>query len=89
MNVRIDKSFEKDTKKIKDQKLLTTKIADTIEQVQACNSSDEIKNMKKLKGSHDYFRIRIGNHRIGISIEGDTIDFIRFLPRKDIYKYFP
>ena len=88
MNVRIDKSFEKDTKKIKDKKLLA-KIADTIKQVQASSESDEIKNLKKLKGSHSYFRIRIGNYRIGISIEGDTVDFIRFLPRKDIYKYFP
>ena len=32
MNVRIDKSFEKDIKKIKDKKLLA-KIANTIEQV--------------------------------------------------------
>jgi mRNA interferase RelE/StbE len=88
MNIRIDKSFEKDTKKIKDKKLLE-KIADTIEQVQASNNSDEIKNLKKLKGNHGYYRIRLGNYRIGISIEGDTVDFIRFLPRKDIYKYFP
>jgi mRNA interferase RelE/StbE len=88
MNVWIDKSFVKDTKKIKDKKLLS-KIADTIEQVQASKDSDEIKNLKKLKGSDSYFRIRIGNYRIGISIEGDTVDFIRFLPRKDIYKYFP
>ncbi|MEK6482600.1 type II toxin-antitoxin system RelE/ParE family toxin [Catalinimonas sp. 4WD22] len=88
MNVRIDKSFEKDIKKIKDKKLLT-KIADTIEQAQAAISSDAIKNIKKLKGSNSYYRIRIGNYRIGIAVEGDTIDFIRFLPRKDIYKYFP
>ena len=32
MNVRIDKSFERDTKKIKD-KVLLAKIANTIEQV--------------------------------------------------------
>ncbi len=88
MNVRIDKSFEKDIKKVKDKKLLT-KIADTIEQVQVAISSNEIKNIKKLKGSNSYYRIRIGNYRIGVVIEGDAIDFIRFLPRKDIYKYFP
>lgn len=88
MNVRIDKSFEKDIKKIKDKKLLA-KIADTIEHAQAAISGDEIKNIKKLKGSNSYYRIRIGNYRIGITIEGDVIDFIRFLPRKDIYKYFP
>jgi len=88
MNVRIDKSFEKDTKKIKDKKLLE-KIADTIAQVQACIDSVEIKNLKKLKGTDRYYRIRMGVYRIGLSIEENTVDFIRVLPRKDIYKHFP
>lgn len=88
MNVRIDKSFERDTKKIKDKNLLA-KIADTIEQVQASSSREEIKNIKKLKGLHSYYRIRIGDYRVGLSIEENQVDFIRFLPRKDIYKYFP
>lgn len=88
MNVRIDKSFEKDVKKIKDKKVLT-RIANVIEQVQTAINTDEIKNIKKLRGSNSYFRIRIGSYRIDISVEGDKVDFIRFLPRKDIYKYFP
>ncbi len=88
MNVRIDKSFEKDTKKIKDNDLLA-KIADTIEQVQACANQKEIKNIKKLKGFQSYYRIRIGDYRVGLMIEENTVDFIRFLPRKDVYKYFP
>lgn len=88
MNVRIDKSFEKDIKKIKDKDLLT-KIADTIEQVQLSTSKEEIKGNKKLKGFQSYYRVRIGDYRVGLSIEEDQVDFIRFLPRKDIYKYFP
>ena len=88
MNVRIDKSFEKDIKKIKD-KVLLVKIADTIEQVQASTNQEEIKNIKKLKGFQNYYRIRIGDYRIGLAIEETTVDFIRFLPRKDVYKYFP
>ena len=88
MNVRIDKSFEKDIKRIKD-KVLLAKIADTIEQVQASTNQEEIKNIKKLKGFQRYYRIRIGDYRIGLAIEEATVDFIRFLPRKDVYKYFP
>ena len=88
MNVRIDKSFEKDIKKIKD-KVLLAKIADTIEKVQASTNQEEIKNIKKLKGFQSYYRIRIGDYRIGLAIEETTVDFIRFLPRKDVYKYFP
>jgi mRNA interferase RelE/StbE len=49
----------------------------------------EIKDMKKLKGSGDYFRIRITDYRLGLKQNGDTLVFIRILHRKDIYRYFP
>ena len=88
MNVRIDKSFERDIKRIRDKDLLV-KIADTIEQVQGAANQKEIKNLKKLKGFQSYYRIRLGDYRIGLSIEETKVDFIRFLPRKDVYKYFP
>lgn len=88
MNVRIDKSFVKDTNKIKETKLLE-RIADIIEQVQSCDQISEIRNLKKLKGNYQFYRIRVGTYRIGLSIVEDTVDFIRILPRKDIYKYFP
>ena len=88
MNVRIDKSFERDIKRIRDKDLLA-KIADTIEQVQGAANQEEIEKIKKLKGFRSYYRIRLGDYRIGLSIEETTVDFIRFLPRKDVYKYFP
>lgn len=78
----------KDTNKIKETKLLE-RIADIIEQVQSCDQISEIRNLKKLKGNYQFYRIRVGTYRIGLSIVEDTVDFIRILPRKDIYKYFP
>ncbi|GHB57895.1 type II toxin-antitoxin system RelE family toxin [Persicitalea jodogahamensis] len=88
MKVKIDKSFEKDTKKVKDKKLLA-KVADVIEQVQSSENNRGIKNLKKLKGSHNCYRIRVGEYRIGIIIEGEMVEFIRFLPRKNVYDQFP
>ena len=43
---------------------------------------------KKLKGRKAW-RIRVGDYRIGIVLAGQTATFVRFLNRKDIYKYFP
>ena len=88
MIVRIDKSFEKDTDKIKDRTLLV-KIPDCIEGIQNADHIKTIKNIKKLKGSNNFYRLKIGEYRIGIEIENDTVELIRFLHRKDIYKYFP
>ncbi len=42
-----------------------------------------------MKGSEDYYRIRLGDYRLGLRIEEGTVSFIRCLHRKDVYKYFP
>lgn len=88
MNVKVDESFEKDTDKITEAKLLL-KISDIIEQVRKAQSFADIPNLKKLKGFKNYYRIRIGDYRAGITIENKNVVFERFLHRKDIYKYYP
>jgi mRNA interferase RelE/StbE len=88
MQVKIDKSFQKDTRKIKD-KLLLNKIAAVISEVQKTENINQIKNLKKLKGSAESYRIKLGDYRLGIIISGSSFEFIRCLNRKDIYKYFP
>jgi Cytotoxic translational repressor of toxin-antitoxin stability system len=88
MIARIDKSFDKDVCKIKD-KLFLLKIAECIEHVQTVEQLTSIKNLKKLKGAENFYRIRIGEYRLGILIEDNAVTFIRCLHRKDIYKYFP
>ena len=88
MIVKIDKIFEKDTDKIKDKRILF-KIVDVIEKVREADDIISIKNIKKLKGSNKFYRIRIGDFRIGIIIDNEIVEFIRCLHRKDIYKYFP
>jgi len=57
MIVKIDKIFEKDTDKIKDKRILF-KIVDVIEKVREADDIISIKNIKKLKGSNKFYRIR-------------------------------
>jgi len=88
MEIKIDKSFQKDTKKIKDKTTLQ-KVANTIANVQRARNLDEIRNLKKIKGTTSMYRMRIGDYRLGILVSESSIEFIRCLHRKDIYKYFP
>lgn len=88
MKIVIDKSFEKDTNAIKDKNLLN-RIADCIENVQKAETITKITNLKKLKGGSIYYRIRMGDYRIGIVIRNNVVTFVRFLHRKDIYTSFP
>ena len=88
MEIKIDKSFQKDTRRIKDKSILQ-RIANTIANVQRANNLEDIKNLKKIRGTQSMYRIRIGNYRLGIIVSDSTVEFIRCLHRKDIYKFFP
>lgn len=50
----------------------------------------ELPNVKKLKGNSSFYRMRVGDYRIGLEVRSPVqIVFYRVLHRKDIYKYFP
>lgn len=57
--------------------------------VESADSISEIPNLKKLSGYKSAYRIRIGDYRIGIFVEGKTVEFARIVHRKDIYDLFP
>ncbi len=60
-----------------------------IEHVESAENLSEIPNLKKLKGHKSAYRIKIGDYRIGIFVEGKVVEMARFVHRKDIYKVFP
>lgn len=88
MNVSIRKTFENDLKPIHDKKLLSA-IERLITHIESVNNLQLVPNLKKLKGYKHYYRIRIGDYRVGLSIEQNEVVFVRFMHRKDIYKNFP
>ncbi len=88
MNVEFKDGFLKDLSGLKDKALLR-RVKELIERVEQAQALDEIGNLKKLKGGGQYFRVRIGDYRIGLMAENETVTFVRFLNRKDIYRYFP
>lgn len=89
MNISVEKSFDNDVNKIKDQKVLS-KLRDIIIQIDNSGSIGDIPQIRKLKGYDSFYRIKVGDYRIGLEkITTDSIALIRCLHRKDIYRYFP
>ena len=88
MEVLFESSFEKDLRRIKDSKV-KIRIKNCIEELKQASNVKQIKNIKKLKEFNTYYRIRVGDFRIGMEIIEDKVILTRFLHRKDIYKYFP
>ncbi|VXD13474.1 type II toxin-antitoxin system RelE/ParE family toxin [Marinoscillum sp. 108] len=81
-------SFSKDLDKIKKPKDLKS-VAEIIELVKSAKSFEEVIGVKKLTGFEDAFRIRSGDYRIGVFVNGNTVEFARVAHRKDIYQIFP
>jgi len=88
LKVEFKSSFTKDLKKV-DDKDLKERVKEIIELVEKAQSLQEVGNVKKLRGGDRYCRIRVGDYRIGLLVEGDIVVFVRFLHRKDVYRYFP
>lgn len=88
MNVIFRKSFVRDLKRIEDQTVLA-RVAEAIEQLEAAANLQEISNLKKMSGTENYYRLRIGNYRIGVTVEKDLVEFVRCLHRRDLYRFFP
>ena len=88
MKVEFRRSFTKDIKTVSGKTLLK-KVKEAIETVEKVGTLNNLPNLKKLKGGDNYFRLKIGDYRLGFALENETIIFVRFLHRKDIYKFFP
>ncbi len=89
MKCNFRKSFLKDLKAHKHDCDFLTQVKGIVLEIEKAASISEIKNLKKLKGEKTYYRIRSGRYRVGIKIDNNIVAFVRALPRKDIYRYFP
>ena len=88
MKIEFLAKFDKDLDKILDNDLLED-IANVIEQVENAVNITELKNVKKMVGSKNAYRIKLGKYRIGFYYENQVIEFARIVHRKDIYQVFP
>ena len=89
MKVEFDKSFERSLGKIHDPGILQ-RLERIITHLEISSSLSQEPNIKKLSGYSNYFRLRIGDYRVGFElINRTTIRFIIIAHRKDIYKIFP
>ncbi len=88
MNTAFRESFEADLSAISDSALLR-RIRKVIEQVEAARTFQQIPNLKRLESTGKYYRIRVGDYRVGFVFENGAVTFIRCLNRKEIYRYFP
>ena len=88
MQVTFNKKFLKDLANIPTK--TRTRVEELVfKEIPNQSSISQIQNLEKLKGYHQYYRIRMGDYRIGLKITDNELSFERILHRKEIYKIFP
>lgn len=88
MKVEFLSKFNKDLEKL-DVDHVRNAVLKAIHIVETAKHLSEIPHIKKLKGHKSAYRIKIGDYRIGLFIEGNVVEFARVHHRKDIYSFFP
>lgn len=88
MKFRVEKSFDKDVDNISDKNILK-KLRAFIAVIESAESMQGIPHLRKIEGYSSFYRIKIGDYRLGMEISRKEAVLVRFLHRKDIYRYFP
>jgi mRNA interferase RelE/StbE len=88
VNVSVNRKVIKDLQKLspKDEKRIARFIFDELPLIK---SMKEIPGLEKLTGYSQFYKVRFGDFRVGIRIEGNEVTVERVLNRKEIYRYFP
>jgi mRNA interferase RelE/StbE len=75
MKVEFRKSFEKDLRKLRDPNTLI-QIQAVIESIEQAENLSILTSVKKLEAEKSYYRIRVGDYRIGIIFDEDVVIFV-------------
>ncbi len=89
MEILYAKSFDNDLDSIAHDPEVRKRLMEKIEVLKGIDSIAEVQGIKKIVGFPHYYRLRVGDYRLGLNLSGDTLELVRFLHRKDIYRRFP
>ena len=88
MNYKYNPSFLRDVKKSNPE--IQVSLAEIIEVIKSAPTLNDIPNVKKLKGHKTAYRIKVNTFRLCFYYSEDKVLILaRFLPRKDVYRFFP
>jgi len=81
-------SFARDLRKVRDPNI-REQVRAAILAVEEAPDPGSVAGLSKLSGRGPYYRMRVGDYRIGLRLEANHVTFVRVLPRREIYRFFP
>ena len=88
MEIRYGAGFNRDLARIRNPGL-SRRIERIIEDLKAASTITGARGVRRMVGAEHHYRIRIGDYRLGVSVEGDAVTLLRFAHRREIYRVFP
>lgn len=89
MKVLYTRSFSNDLDKLGPAPGVRKNLSKMLKEIKEADSLAEMNGLRKIRGYDDYYRLRMGDYRLGLKLTGNSVEVIRFLHRKDIYRQFP
>lgn len=89
MKIVFLKTFKEDIENFKDIKI-KAELKDVIAGIDDAINLQSIENLNKLRGYYSMtYRIKIGEYRLGLYHQGNTVYLSRFVKKEDVQKVFP
>ena len=88
MEIRYHRQFSRDLRRLRNPSL-AAQVEQVIEELKAASNIGDMRGVSRMTSAGEHYRIRIREYRLGITVDGETAILRRFLPRGEIYRYFP
>lgn len=88
MEIRYHNQFNRDLRRLGNPSL-ATQVEQVIEELKAASTIRDVHGVSRMTSEGEHYRIRIREHRLGITMDGEMAILRRFLPRGEIYRFFP
>lgn len=88
MEVRFDARFSRDIRRMRSPQDIR-RLRRKIEELEAAPDLSSVSNVVRMEGWENRYRIRIGDYRLGIELDGEAAILQRFGHRREFYRGFP
>ena len=88
MTVEPSRQFSRDVRRLGSSQI-RRRLDRTIQELIEAADITEVSGVRRLLAEGQHYRIRIGDYRLGITMDGEIAVLRRCLPRGEIYRYFP
>ena len=88
MEVRADVRFDRDLRRIRNANLIR-RVERVVVDLEEASVISDVPGIVRMAARGNFYRIRVGDYRVGFEVEGEVVTLLRFAHRSEIYRRFP